>query len=164
MATDVYGRRKMYSGGGILLLLIPIGMIIIFYLYDFCVNIYTQNKLDRETKEVLLEVLNRDGLESVDEARELAEKLFMEYEVEEDDISLLELEDNTLLLTVYDRYTSVVGTLSFGVFRNKQIMVHSSYRGSYNEYREAVVEKYNEGEDTKESNPNFDDTDEVIIK
>lgn len=165
MATDIYGKRKMYSSGGLLLLIIPFGMIIIFLLYDFGINLYTQKRLDKQTEEALYEVLNREGLESLDEARDYVEKLFMEYEIPDDDISLLEFDsEDALLLTVYDRYTSVIGELTFGLVKNKQIMVHSSYKGYYNEFKEAVVEKYNEKEDIdKRIDNSSSDDDEITI-
>ena len=39
---------------------------------------------------------------------------------------------------------SIVGTLSGGLLRSKNRMVSSSYIGHYNEYKETVVEEYNE--------------------
>ena len=79
MATDVYGRRKMFSSGIVFLFLVPIGGIVLFFLYDFCANIYYQNKLDNETKEVMGAILEREGLENIDEMKEFAIKVFEEY-------------------------------------------------------------------------------------
>lgn len=165
MATDVYGKRKMYSGGAIFLLLVPIGAIALFYLYDFCMNTYTQKQLDIRTKDVLTEVLNREGLENLDEMKIFASKVFEEYGITEDDYSLMQIDDY-YLLTAYDQYKSVVGSLSFGKLRNKEGVVNSSYKGYYNEYKETVVEKYKENiDDTLDNNEenNSSDDGEIII-
>lgn len=146
MATDVYGRRKMYNGGFVFLLLVPIGAIAIFFLYDFGMDIYKQKQLDMRTKDVLTEVLNREGLENLDEMKIFASKVFEEYKITDDDYSLMQVDDY-YLLTVYDKYISVVGELSFGFIKNKKSVASSSYKGYYNEYKEVVVEKYKENID-----------------
>lgn len=143
MATDVYGKRKQFSSGFLFLLLVPIGAVAVFFLYDFCMNIYKQHKLEVHTKEVLLETLNRDGLENLDEMKIFATKVFAEYGLTEEDYSLMQFDDY-YILTAYDHFISVVGELSFGLIRNKESVVNTTYKGYYNEYKEAVVEKYNE--------------------
>lgn len=158
MANDVYGQRQMYVSGGALIFIIPFGMILIFLIYDFCMNMYMQNRLNRDTSEILLTVLNREGLETKEEMQKVVDKLVLEYKYNVDDISFTE-DDGKYYLTVYDRYTSIIGTLSFGFFRNKEIMVRSSYIGYYNEYSEAVVEK----EIETVFDENSDDIEEVII-
>lgn len=159
MATDVYGRRKMFSSGIIFLFLVPIGGIIVFFLYDFCANIYYQNKLDNETKEVMEEVLNREGLDSIEEMKEFATKVFEEYKIDEEDFSLTQIDDY-YILTAYHRHVSVVGELSFGLLRTKRKTVASSYKGYYNEYKEAVVEKYVE----EILDEDLDNDKDIIIK
>lgn len=143
MATDVYGKRKMFSSGTIFLILVPIGAIAIFFAYDFFMNIYKQAELEKHTKEVLEETLNREGLENLEEMKIFASKVFEEYGITEDNYSLMQFDDY-YILTSYDYYISVVGELSFGLIRNKEGTVYTSYKGYYNEYKEAVVEKYNE--------------------
>jgi len=141
VATDVYGRRKMFSSGIVFLFLVPIGGIVLFFLYDFCANIYYQNKLDNETKEVMGAILEREGLENIDEMKEFAIKVFEEYKIDEENFSLTQVDDY-YILTAYHRHVSVVWELSFGLLRTKKKTVSSSYKGYYNEYKEAVVEKY----------------------
>lgn len=163
MATDVYGKRKQFNSGIIFLLIVPIGAVICFFLYDFCINIYKQKELDMRTKDVLTETLNREGLENLDEMKIFAAKVFEEYEITEDDFSLMQFDDY-YLLTVYDQYISVVGSLSFGLIRNKEGVVSSTYKGYYNEHKETVVEKYTENpDDYFDDIDEKDDNDEIII-
>ncbi|MCH5166487.1 MAG: hypothetical protein J1F35_01215 [Erysipelotrichales bacterium] len=141
MANDVYGRRNMYTGGGFLILIIPFGMIAIFFLYDLFMNTYKQYTLNKATEEILLQVLNRDGLETPEEYKEYALRVVKDKEYDPEEASFTKDED-MYYLTIYDRYTSIIGELSFGLFKNREIMVRSSYVGYYNEYKEAVAEKY----------------------
>lgn len=143
MANNIYGQRKMYSGGWGFILLIPIGFVIIIYLYDFFQGIYYQNQLDNTVKEVLTRTLDREGLETYQDYREYALRTFKDMDYATDDMSLITLDDGYILVN-YKTYTSVVGELSFGLLRTKKIMVHSAYKGTYNEYKETVVEKYKE--------------------
>ena len=156
MSVDVYGKRKMYSSGTIFLLFIPIGAIILFYLYDFCANFYKQKQIEKTTYSVMSDILNREGLEGLEEMKIYAKKVFEEYDITEDDFSLTQVDDY-YLLTVYDSYISVVGELSFGFLRNKEVMVHARYKGYYNEYKEAVIEKF---EDNNDELSDFNDSDE----
>ena len=139
--NDVYGRRKMYTGGGFLIFIIPFGMIAIFFIYDFCMNLYKQYTLDKNTNTILLQVLNREGLETNEEYKEYALRVVGDFEYDADEASFT-IEENKYYLTIYDRYTSIIGELSFGIFRNKEMLVRSSYVGYYNEYREAIAEKF----------------------
>lgn len=143
MANNVYGQRKMYSGGLVFLLIIPIGFVILVYLYDFIQGKVIQRELDNTVKEVLTRTLDRDGLETYQEYREYALRTFKDMEYDTEDMSLIVLEDGYILVN-YKTYTSVVGELSFGLLRTKTLMVHSAYKGYYNEYKETVVEKYTE--------------------
>ena len=143
MANNVYGQRKMYSGGLVFLLIIPIGFVILVYLYDFIQGKYYQHELDTAVREVLTRTLDREGLEELSEYREYALRTFKDMEFDTEDMSLIPLEDGYILVN-YKTYTSVVGELSFGLLRTKQLMVHSSYKGYYNEYKETVVERYEE--------------------
>lgn len=162
MANNVYGGRKMYTGGGFFIFIIPIGMIIIFFLYDFIAKTYIQYNLDKDTKEILLNVLNRDGLETEEEMREYAEKLLVDKKIDSEDFYLM-YEDDKYYVTIYDRTTSIIGSLTFGKLKNKQIVVNSSYMGYYNEYKEPVVEKYIEDLDDISDDTNNNDDEAIII-
>lgn len=143
MAKNVYGQRKMYSGGLFFILIIPIGFVILVYLYDFFQGKYVQSQLDNAVKEVLTKTLDRDGLETYQDYREYALRTFKDIGFATDDMSLITLDDGYILVN-YKTYTSVVGELSLGLLRTKKLMVHSAYKGYYNEYKETVVEKYEE--------------------
>lgn len=160
MANNVYGQRKMFSGGLVFLLIIPIGFVIIVYLYDFIQGKYFQNELDSTVKEVLTRTLDRDGLETYQEYREYAIRTFTDMEYSTDDMSLIVVDDGYILVN-YKTYTSVVGELSFGLLRTKKIMVHSAYKGYYNEYKETVVEKYKE--DIDDIILDYEEEDQEII-
>lgn len=162
MANDVYGRRKMYAGGGLLIFIIPIGAILIFFLYDFVMNIYTQNTLNSNSKKILLQVLNREGLETEEQYKNYALRVIEDFGYDLEEASFI-IEDDKFYLSIYDRYTSVVGTLSFGIIKDEKIMVMSSYVGYYNEYKEPVVEKYVE-EYTDEDFVYEDDEDDYILE
>lgn len=160
--ADVYGRRKMYTGGGFLIFIIPFGMVAIFFIYDFVMNTYKQNNLNKDTETMLLQVLNREGLETEEEYKQYAYRVIGDFGYDVDEASFT-LDDDLFYLTVYDRFTSVIGEVSFGILKNKEIMVRSSYVGYYNGYKEAVVEEYIETprEDDTEILP--DDDADVII-
>lgn len=163
MANNVYGQRKMYSGGLVFLLIIPIGFVILVYLYDFFQGVYFQNQLDTAVSEVLKRTLDRDGLETYQDYHDYALRTFKDMGFDIEDMSLIALEDEYILVN-YKNYTSIVGELSFGLLRTKKLMVHSSYRGYYNEYKEAVVEKYEEDIDDLILDEDTDQESEVIIE
>lgn len=160
MANNVYGQRKMFSSGLVFLLIIPIGFVIIVYLYDFIQGKYFQNELDSTVKEVLTRTLDRDGLETYQEYREYAIRTFTDMEYSTDDMSLIVVDDGYILVN-YKTITSVVGELSFGLLRTKKIMIHSAYKGYYNEYKETVVEKYKE--DIDDIILDYEEEDQEII-
>lgn len=162
MANDVYGRRKMYTGGGFLIFIIPIGAILIFFLYDFIMNMYTQNTLNSNSQKILLQVLDREGLETEEQYKQYALRVIEDFGYDSEEASFI-IDNDKFYLSIYDRYTSVVGTLSFGIIKNKEIMVMSSYVGYYNKYKEAVVEKYVE-ENTLEDFVYEDDEDDYILE
>ncbi len=135
------------SGGIFFILLIPIGFVILIYLYDFCQQIYFQVSLDKAVKETLTKTLKREGLETYEDYREYAVRTFKDMDYATDDMSLIQKDDFYVLVN-YKNYTSVVGELSFGLLRTKQKMVHSAYKGFYNEYKEVQVEKFKEDEES----------------
>lgn len=148
-------NQKRYSGGLIFILFIPIGLFICLYLYDWGRAIYEQKKLDKDTEEILYRVLNRGGLTTTEEYKNYAIRLYQEYGYDTDEMSFLEIEgEDAFLLINYKRYLNMVGEISFEILRNDTSIVHSSYKGYYNEYKEAVVEKYVEDDE---------DVDEVMV-
>lgn len=136
--ANVEKSELKVQGPGLFLLFIPIGSIILFLLFDFCYGYYNRKKLDADTETVMTLFLERDGLETYAHQKEY---VFRQYEklgyTELDDISLLIYEDYVLLVT-YNSYFSVLGVFT----GNKERTAVSRYKGYYNEYKEAVVEKY----------------------
>lgn len=134
--------RKV-AGGWFFVIIIPIGMIACFFLYDFGAKIYFQNVLDRDTKVIFQNMMDREGLDTNEEKLDYVKREFKENGYEINDISLSYNDDN-IVMVAYNDYMSIVGTLSFGFIGSKNKMVISSYKGYYNEYNEAVIEKYKE--------------------
>lgn len=152
MAKDIYGGRKMYVGPWFFILIIPIGLIIICFLYDFGRGNAERAKLDLDTKEILTEVLNREGLETLDEMHDFAERQYKLKGYDPEDLTFTEEDNGQYIIATYNQYTSVIGELSFGLVRSKRISVHSAYKGYFNEFKEIVIEKYVE-----------DDTEDLLV-
>ncbi len=143
MAKDLYTTNRFTSSFWFLFF-IPIGMIVAFYLYDFGAKIYYQNLLDKDTKVIFKSMMDREGLETNEEKKEFIESEFKEKKYELSDLNLIYQEDGSIIIVSYRKYMSIVGTLSNGLLRSKNRMVSSSYIGHYNEYKETVIEKYDE--------------------
>lgn len=143
MAKDLYTKNRFTSSFWFLFF-IPIGMIIAFYLYDYGSKIYFQSILDKDTKVIFTAMMDREGLETNEEKKEFIESEFKEKKYELSDLNLINQSDGSIIIVSYRKYMSIVGTLSGGLLRSKNRMVSSSYIGHYNEYKETVVEEYNE--------------------
>ena len=143
MAKDLYTTNRFTSSFWFLFF-IPIGMIIIFYLYDFCSKIYFQNLLDRDTLVIFTSMMDQEGLDSNAEKKDFIESEFKEKKYELSDVNLIYQSDGSIIIVTYRKYMSIVGTLSGGLLRSKNRMASSSYIGHYNEYKETVVEEYKE--------------------
>lgn len=143
MAKDLYTTNRFTSSFWFVFF-IPIGMIIAFYLYDFGSKVYFQNMLDKDTKVIFTEMMDREGLDTNEEKKDFIESEFKEKKYELSDLNLIYQDDGSVIVVAYRKYMSIVGTLSGGLLRSKNRMVSSSYIGHYNEYKETVVEEYNE--------------------
>ena len=143
MAKDLYTTNRFTSSFWFLFF-IPIGMIVAFYLYDYGSRMYFQNILDKDTKIVFKDMMDREGLETNEEKRDFILSEFKEKKYELNDLNLIYQEDGSIIIVSYRNCMSIVGTLSFGYLRSKQRMLSSSYIGYYNEYKETVIEEYKE--------------------
>ena len=153
MAKDLYESRQMTEGPLGFILLIPVGAVILFFLFDVCFKFYNDWKLLEDTKTVLTNLLDKDGLETPEEFKEYA---YVQYErlgytrEELEDMSIIYLEDGSVVLVNYKSYFSMISSIFGG---NDKISV-AKVRGYYNEYKETVVEEFvgDEEEDLIEDN------------
>ena len=153
MAKDMYESRQMTEGPLGFILLIPVGAVILFFLFDVCFKFYNDWKLLEDTKTVLTNLLDKDGLETPEEFKEYA---YVQYErlgytrEELEDMSIIYLEDGSVVLVNYKSYFSMISSIFGG---NDKISV-AKVRGYYNEYKETVVEEFvgDEEEDLIEDN------------
>ena len=143
MAKDLYTTNRFTSSFWFLFFIL-IGMIVAFYLYDYGSRMYFQNILDKDTKIVFKDMMDREGLETNEEKRDFILSEFKEKKYELNDLNLIYQEDGSIIIVSYRNCMSIVGTLSFGYLRSKQRMLSSSYIGYYNEYKETVIEEYKE--------------------
>lgn len=153
MAKDLYESRQMTEGPLGFILLIPVGAVILFFLFDVCFKLYNDRKLLEDTKTVLTNLLDKDGLDTPEEFKEYA---YVQYErlgytrEELEDMSIIYLEDGSVVLVNYKSYFSMISSIFGG---NDKISV-AKVRGYYNEYKETVVEEFvgDEEEDLIEDN------------
>ena len=153
MAKDLYESRQMTEGPLGFILLIPVGAVILFFLFDVCFKLYNDRKLLEDTKTVLTNLLDKDGLDTPEEIKEYA---YVQYErlgytrEELEDMSIIYLEDGSVVLVNYKSYFSMISSIFGG---NDKISV-AKVRGYYNEYKETVVEEFvgDEEEDLIEDN------------
>ena len=153
MAKDLYESRQMTEGPLGFILLIPVGAVILFFLFDVCFKLYNDRKLLEDTNTVLTNLLDKDGLDTPEEFKEYA---YVQYErlgytrEELEDMSIIYLEDGSVVLVNYKSYFSMISSIFGG---NDKISV-AKVRGYYNEYKETVVEEFvgDEEEDLIEDN------------
>ena len=104
MAKDLYESRQMTEGPLGFILLIPVGAVILFFLFDVCFKLYNDRKLLEDTKTVLTNLLDKDGLDTPEEFKEYA---YVQYErlgytrEELEDMSIIYLEDGSVVLVNY---------------------------------------------------------------
>ena len=77
MAKDLYTTNRFTSSFWFVFF-IPIGMIVAFYLYDFGSKVYFQNMLDKDTKVIFTEMMDREGLDTNEEKKDFIESEFKE--------------------------------------------------------------------------------------
>ncbi|HOB25969.1 MAG TPA: hypothetical protein PLB45_01010 [Bacilli bacterium] len=155
---------KKYSNPWIYILLIPVGLIVIYFVFNFAYRKYQNIILDRDTKAVLTELMSHTALSTPEQYRAVAIQSFENLGYTDTDINDLSVtvNDKSIVLVSFKRYADL-GAL-FQVFRvhwivdgelnegginealiSKNTMVSSRYIATLNEYNETVISKY-EGE------------------
>lgn len=150
MAKDLYKGRQMYQGPWLFYLLIPIGVVILMFLVDVCYKYYNEYTLNRDTKEVLYQILESDNLNTQEEYKAYAKKKYEELGYDSKNVTIV-LKENYIILINYKNYFSVLGELITG----KEKIAVARYKGYTNEYKEAVVEEY-----ITEEDDNLDEVDD----
>ena len=141
MASSQFETRQMTEGPLGFILLIPVGAVILFFLFDMCFKWYNDYKLLADCKTVLKNVLDKDGLDTPEKFKEYARVQFerLGYTRDElDDMSIIFAEDGSVILVNYHSYFSMINMVFGG---NDKIAV-AKVRGYYNEYKETVIEEF----------------------
>ena len=141
MAKSQYDHRQMTQGPGLFIFLIPVGAVVLFFLFEFCFKYYNDWKLMDDTKTVLRNVLDKEGLDTPEKFKEYAYIQFerLGYEREElDDMSIIFAEDGSVILVNYSSYFSMISMIFGG---NDKISV-AKVRGYYNEHKETIIEEF----------------------
>lgn len=123
-------------------IIIPIGMIVLFFALDFGYKIYVENKLYIDASEVFKMALDSEGLDTEEEFNNYINDKFREKGYTEFDLSITNKKDYKLLI-IYNSYFSIINQL----LHNGSKMSVVRLKGYYNEYKETVIEKYDEEED-----------------
>lgn len=142
MAKDLYKSRQMYQGPWLFYALIPIGAVVLMFLVDLCYKFYNEYTLNKDTKSVLLEMLDEEKLATQEEYKEFAKKKFESLGYDPKDVTVV-LRDDYIILINYRSYFSVIGEL---ITKEKKIAV-ARFKGYLNEYKEAVVEEFKDEDD-----------------
>ena len=137
MAKDLYKSRQMYQGPWIFYIIMVIGVVLLLFFVSLGYKYYNQYILDRDTKDVLYQILERDDLHTQEEYKNFAKKELEELGYDVKDATII-LNDDSIILINYKSYFSVIGEL---ITKKKKTAV-ARFKGYLNEYKEAVVEKY----------------------
>ncbi len=143
--------RQMYQSPKIFFILIPIGMLILFFIIDFGLRVYNEMAFKNVAKDVLRELVLGEDMSNL---KVKAINSFQRRGYEADEVSV-SVNGNQITLINYHRYFSMMGELKGG---NKSVAV-ARYRGYLDENRDLVIEEIKEGEET----PKIDPDEEVTI-
>lgn len=138
MAKDLYKNRQMYQGPWLFYILIPIGAVALMFLVDLGYKYYNEYILNRDTKNVLYQMLEAEDLVTQEDYKAFARKKFEDLGYEDEKDVTVILRDDFIILINYKNYYSVIGEL---ITKNKKVAV-ARFKGYTNEYKEAVVEEY----------------------
>lgn len=166
MSRDLY-TRKMYESPIYLLLLIPLGVLLIIFACNFGYTKYFKAKLYKDAEDVFRVVLDTTSLQSEVEMQNYIKQKLIDkgYEKDELKIVIVTKEDYKILI-VYADYYSIIDSL---ITKNSKV-TSVKLKGYYNEFKETIVEEYDEDvddlnldkiEEDKDLN-NIDDITEIV--
>lgn len=150
MAKDLYESRQMYQGPWLFYILIPIGMIVLFFAIDFGMKLYHEYTLKNDTKEILTILMERDDYTDI---KEYAKKKYKEKGYETSDVSVITRGEEIILIN-YKSYFSMIGEIKGG----KKNVAVARFKAYYNSNQELIVEEY-----TLEDEEEVVDDDPIII-
>lgn len=150
MAKDLYESRQMYQGPWLFYILIPIGMIVLFFAIDFGMKFYHEYTLKNDTKEILTILMERDDYTDI---KEYAKKKYEEKGYETSDVSVITRGEEVILIN-YKSYFSMIGEIKGG----KKNVAVARFKAYYNSNQELIVEEY-----TLEDEEEVVDDDPIII-
>lgn len=146
------------------ILLIPIGVILFIYLFDIGQGIYFNQKLKSDLKQVMNTSLSTGGTNTNKDYINIAKYEFEEKGYQKDDLYLYEIEDKTtgFIVIGYSTYKKI-GKEAIGFFidlyneftgsnqkYNSKVLIQQGIKAYYNDFKEIVIEDYNEDLDKLE--------------
>lgn len=147
MSKDLYKSRRMYQNPVVLIIAVVCAMILAIFVIDIVSKKVSIAKIDNDTKTVLKDIMEVEA----EKRKEVAEEKLKKLGNNSPSINIIENGD-VLVLINNSSYFTIVGEL----FKKPKYYT-SSFKASYNDYHEIVVEKYDDGlNDSK--------NDDIIIK
>lgn len=147
MSKDLYKSRRMYQNPIVLIIAVVCAMILAIFVIDIVSKKVSIAKIDNDTKTVLKDIMEVES----EKRKEVAEEKLKKLGNNSPSINIIENGD-VLVLINNSSYFTIVGEL----FKKPKYYT-ASFKTSYNDYHEIVVEKYDDGlNDSK--------NDDIIIK
>ena len=136
MDKEASKRREL-----LYLLLVPVGVFLFSVLFDFCNNIYCQNKLDKVTENIFVDALKADSVDDEQEYTTFFDTRYKLEKFEENDIrvTFLHDENDSVMVSNTIEHFSI-----YGYVTGQKQYTTSRYKGYLDEYNESKVEKLEE--------------------
>lgn len=147
MSKDLYKSRRMYQNPIVLIIAVVCAMILAIFVIDIVSKKVSIAKIDNDTKTVLKDIMEVEA----EKRKEVAEEKLKKLGNNSPSINIIENGD-VLVLINNSSYFTIVGEL----FKKPKYYT-TSFKASYNDYHEIVVEKYDDG-------VNDSKNDDIIIK
>lgn len=147
MSKDLYKSRRMYQNPIVLIIAVVCAMILAIFVIDIVSKKVSIAKIDNDTKTVLKDIMEVEA----EKRKEVAEEKLKKLGNNSPSINIIENGD-VLVLINNSSYFTIVGEL----FKKPKYYT-ASFKASYNDYHEIVVEKYDDG-------VNGSKNDDIIIK
>ena len=147
MSKDLYKSRRMYQNPIVLIIAVVCAMILAIFVIDIVSKKVSIAKIDNDTKTVLKDIMEVES----EKRKEVAEEKLKKLGNNSPSINIIENGD-VLVLINNSSYFTIVGEL----FKKPKYYT-TSFKAFYNDYREIVVEKYDDG-------VNDSKNDDIIIK
>ncbi len=151
--------NRTYQNPAKLLILVPIGAIVFIYLFDICFLKWNEYKLDKTTRQVIVDTLDHETFSSEVALRDYVDRKFNEYGY---------TENFTYNVEVKDKYIYISDTYTFfslkGYAFSKDAHASAVIIGYFDEYKKPVTIKYVDQQEIPNSNYYIMDQPEVNIQ